>query len=162
MSQQQPNYVKIADDVRALSRMFTSVQALADAVGQMGRLQQDEAEVRQRIERLRHEAQTAAAQNTLQIEQAQALVVAAQEEAEAVRQGADAVRAAAEAAARSVTEEAQAEADRIRTESSQEVRAAKGVLSAVASKEKAARIELADLEARIEAARAQITKMLEG
>ncbi len=152
--------LKAADEVKKLARMFHALDEVVEVLDRVGSLDQAEQEAQARIDTLRKQHDQIVAESNLARVEAKRIMDEAKTFAEGLRGEAEALLAGAKANADMLVEGARDEADALMQS------ARVGVADAhvrVAEAEQAASTaanELADLHARIDAARAEIANLL--
>ena len=153
--------LKAADEVKKLHRMFQSLGEVVDVLDRIGSVEQAEQEARARVEAANREAD--AIKGTVDAAKAEAerLVEEAGVEAAAILADAEAKKQQAWADAERISDIASREAANVIADAEARRVAAENEAALARDSETVARSELADLEKKIEAARARIAKLLE-
>lgn len=153
--------LKAADEVKKLHRMFQSLGEVVEVLDRIGSVEQAEQEARARVEVANREADTI--KGTVDAAKAQAKAIkdaSDKREAEAA-QHIEILKAAADDEAKAIVAEAKGEADKLIEAARVQVEEAESKAQACAIDVEVKVKELAEIEKKIEQARARVAKLLE-
>lgn len=147
-------------DLKKIIDLFSPINDAISIIEKVATLEQAENEAKQRIDKLRKEAAKIEADNIKAESEAGAIMATAQEKANGLGVAANTELANAKAKAEAILAEARAQAKTLTAAADEKVKKLQDQADAALAAVKERNAELADLEAKIEKAKAQIAKML--
>ena len=155
------NILKAADEVKKLARMFGALGEVVEILDRIGGMEQAEQEARARVDALNRDAEFSRVAVDSAKAEAKAIKDASAKLEGQAAQHTEALKAAASDEAKTIVARARTEADTITEAARLQVKEAEHAAVIARDAESLARSSLADLEQKIEGARARIAKLLE-
>lgn len=154
--------LKAADEVKKLHRMFQSLGEVVEVLDRIGSLEQAENEAQARIQKLNQEALQITAASELARAESERILAEAKTFAEGLKAEAEKIVEQAHADGKASLDLVTKECEKVITEAKAKAETAEGKAQACAIDVEVKTKELAELEAKIAKAQAQINKILGG